>query len=178
MKRLRPLSIDFGAGRPPPSRWGVALLGAGLVAGAAAALDYLAAADELARLAQRELSLERRAGRASAPAGTTAAATQAAEAARQLKRPWDALLRDLERALGDAEAAGGGVALLSVEPDAAQRQLRITGEARQLADILAFVGRLEGAPSLQRPTLAGHRARQSDGVPVVEFSVVAGWTAG
>lgn len=177
MKRLSALHLDFAAQPTFLPRWSVALLSAGLLASTTVALNYQAAIDDLAALELQRARLERRS--ASAGAGTATAQHQftapAAEAARQLRQPWDTLLRDLEGAVGESDEA---LALLSIEPDSAQRQLRITGEARQLGDILAFVGRLEGAPSLQHPTLTGHQSRQSDGEPVVAFTILAGWKEG
>ena len=173
MKRLRPLQLDFAAD-PPRSSWGVVLLGAGLVACAGVGVDYMAASEQVAELAQRQATLERRLERQSALSadGTTPDPQLSAEAARQLQHPWDALLGDLEKAIGET---GGSVALLSVQPDVAQRQVRLTGEARQLAEILAFVGRLEGQPSLRHPALTSHQSRQSEDVPVIAFTIVAGW---
>lgn len=178
MKRLRPLHLDFAARPPLRPRWSMALLGVGLLACATVALNYQAANDELADLALQRASLERRVERlaASAGGGTAAAklqfSAQTVEAAEQLRKPWDALLGDLEAAVGES---GETVALLSVEPDVTQRQLRITGEARQLGDIAAFVRRLESASSLEQTTLTGHQSRQSEGVPVVAFTIVANW---
>lgn len=173
MTRLPPLALDFAATRPPPPRWGLALLAVGLAACGAVALDYLAAASDLAALNERLLSLERRSARqGTAPtqaAAGEAAARQAGEAARQLRRPWDSLLRDLEGAVTPE------VALLAVEPDATRQQLRISGEARKLGDALDFIRRLEKAPRLQRPTLSGHQTRQGEGGPVVAFTILAGW---
>lgn len=177
MSRLRPLRLDFSK-RPSrrPSLWGSVALGVGLLACTATGFDYLAAADDLAVLQHRRVSLERQGNRQ--PSGlqpqTEAAASeramgQIADAARQLRRPWDLLLRDLEGAVDDS------VALLSIEPDAARQQLRITGEARHLDDALAFARRLENARSLQRPTLTGHQSRQGDGEPVVVFTILSGW---
>lgn len=178
MKQLWPLHLDFAARPALKPHWSMALLGVGVLACATVALNYQAASDDLADLKLQQASLERRVERLSTSAGGGTAAArlqfsaQAGAAAQQLRTPWDALLGDLETALGES---GETVALLGVDPDVPQRQLRITGEARQLADILAFVGRLEATSSLQQPTLAGHQARQSEGVPVVAFTIVAHW---
>lgn len=181
MKRLRPLHLDFAARPPLRPRWSMALLGVGLLACATVALNYQAATDELADRELQRAGLERRVERLSAAGGGGTAAArlqfsaQAVEAAQQLKKPWDAMLSDLEAAVGEST---GSVALLSVEPDVTQRQMRITGEARQLADILAFVGRLGSAASLHQPTLTAHQSRPSEGVPVIAFTILAGWKEG
>lgn len=179
MTRLRPLHLDFAERSPPKPRWSMVLLGVGLLACATVALNYQAAAGDLAELESQRGSLERRVERLSAVGGGGTAAArfsaQAVEAAQQLRRPWNALLSDLEAAVGESS---GSVALLSVEPEVTQRQLRITGEARQLADILAFVGRLGSAASLHQPTLTAHQSRQSEGVPVIAFTISAGWKEG
>lgn len=176
MSRLRPLHLDFGRPSRLPSLWGSVMLGIGFLAGSAVVLDYLTVVDDLKSLQHRRESLERRSGRqpSGVPSVTESVAPalairQVADVARELQRPWDLLLQDMEGAVDDS------VALLSVEPDPARQQLRIIGEARQVGDALAFVRRLEGAASLQRPTLASNQSRQSGGTPVVVFTIQAGW---
>lgn len=172
MSRIRPLHLDFGTPSRLSRLWGSVILGIGLLACIWAAFDYQAATDDLTALQSHKESLEVRRGRQSSgllPTTPESEFAQIADAARQLRRPWDLLLQELENAADDS------VALLSLEPDPLRQQLRITGEARQLGDALAFVQRLDDAKSLQRPTLTGHQSRQTNGEPVVTFSIQAGW---
>jgi len=176
VSRLRALRLDFRTPSRLPTPWGAMVLGIGLLACTGVGFDYLAVVDDLAALQQRRESLARRSvrqptglPRATDSEATERAMSQVADAARQLRRPWDLLLHDMEGAVDDS------VALLSIEPDVARQQLRITGEARQVDDALAFARRLEGSASLQRPTLTGHHLRQSDGGPVVVFTILTGW---
>lgn len=171
MNRPRPLHLDF---RPPSTfaRLRNSLtLGIGILAITGAGFDYLAASDDLAAVQHRKENLERKNARQPnrSQEGSNGESPQMADAARQLQRPWDLLLQELE------DKVDNSVALLSVEPDPGRQQLRISGEARELTDVLAFVKRLEQATSLQQPTLTSHQTRQSNAGTIVVFTVQAAW---
>jgi hypothetical protein len=172
----RPLFIDFQLQQAPRSPWGYALVVAGLIAAAVAANQYLSAREALSSAELQLESLKRRhqAGRAAPRQPLETAAQQqllrtAERVARDLNTPWDALLLDLE-SMSDAP-----VALLSFEPDAQQRQLRLIGEAKTLADAFDYVARLEGSPVLSEPHLVSHEIKESEGVRVIGFTVLAKW---
>lgn len=173
---MRPLYLDFERGSPPVSAWGVALLAAGLIAAAAVLMQFIETRDELASADLQAQSLRRKvqsAADARVSPQELAAAQQvlrnAGRLSQQLNLPWDQLLLDLEA------ATDSSVALLSFEPDAQKRQLRLVGEAKTLADALAFVTRLEGSVLLSEPQLVSHETRQSDGVKVIGFTLYARW---
>jgi hypothetical protein len=65
--------------------------------------------------------------------------------------------------------------LLSIQPDAGTRALRITGEARRFEDVLAYLGRLEQRPALANVFLASHEVRQGGAHRPVAFALVAQW---
>jgi Tfp pilus assembly protein PilN len=90
----------------------------------------------------------------------------------QLTIPWDALFSEIEAA-GDRT-----IALLSIQPDAGTRALRITGEARRFEDVLAYVGRLEQRPGIANVFLASHELRQGGAQRPVAFALVAQWVDG
>ncbi|WP_153117431.1 PilN domain-containing protein [Rhodocyclus tenuis] len=87
----------------------------------------------------------------------------------QLKAPWHTLLGELE------SASGLPVALLGVDADARSRHLRLTGEAKSIDDMLAFVERLRESKHLQDVFLLGHEARTVGAVSVIAFTVAASW---
>jgi Tfp pilus assembly protein PilN len=175
---MRPrLHLDFA--RPYARRTGVAalLLAAGLVAALAAGLEYRHLAGEVERL-ERSIADSRRLARRDLPRLRAAASDpkQLAEEVRganlvlaQLTLPWDALF-------GEIEAAGGdGVALLSIQPDAAGGTVRLTGEARSYQEVLAYVGRLERREALSRVFLTSHELRAGGAQRPVAFAVLAHW---
>lgn len=91
--------------------------------------------------------------------------------AERLTLPWVDLFQALE--------AGGTskIALLALEPDAQKRILRITAEAKNKADMLAFVLKLTEDQRLINVHLMDHQLQaQTPGQPV-RFSVQASWAA-
>ena len=83
--------------------------------------------------------------------------------------PWDALFRSIE----SADARGLGV--MSLVPNARTHQLRLSGEARAVPELLAYVDRLAALPLLEQVHLEGYETIQRDGTDVVSFTVAASW---
>jgi hypothetical protein len=170
---MRP--IDFAATIRPSRRPGALWL-ALLVASAA----VLAWGARVSWSAQQEIQRVRaEAVAAPAPrkepqpaprAAPTAAQAQAINAAiAQLNLPW----RDLFDAVQHATPAG--IALLSLEPDASRRWIRITGEARTLDDVAGYQRRLGQVALFKRAVLLRHERQEPAGV--VRFAVEARWAA-
>jgi hypothetical protein len=88
----------------------------------------------------------------------------------QLSIPWDLLFSDVE------SAASSDVALLSVQPDAANRLVRINGEAKEFMAIIGFIRRLEDADNLGNIVLQGHEVKTQDPLRPVVFSITAAWS--
>ena len=175
-RRMRALHLDFQASRPPLSAWSFVVLALGLAAAAAVAAQFICVREELssAQLQAENLKRKTLGAKALQRQPVESAAQQqllrsAERLARELNTPWDMLLLDLE------SASDAPVALLSFEPDAQRRQLRLAGEAKSLADALAYVARLEGSVLLTEPRLLSHQQRQSEGMDVVGFTVLAQW---
>lgn len=87
----------------------------------------------------------------------------------QLALPWDALFRTLEA------TRGKDIALLSIQPDAAKRRVRIGGEAKNLETLLAYITRLEQGRVLDHVYLTSHEVRTQDAEQPVRFSLAAHW---
>jgi Tfp pilus assembly protein PilN len=89
--------------------------------------------------------------------------------AERLTLPWLDLFQAVE--------SGGSsrVALLSLEPDAQKKTVRMTAEAKDKADMLAYVRKLNASQRLVNVHLLDHQVqRQTPGQPV-RFSMQAGW---
>lgn len=174
---MRPLFLDFQRRSPPVSPWGWLVLVAGLAAALAVTWQFVDVRDAQSAAELQADSLRRKAfGTAAQPresAGEQAATQQLLQAAnrvaQQLNLPWDTLLHDLETATDTS------VVLLSFEPDATRRRLRLVGEAKTLADALAFVARLEESVLIGDAHLVSHESKQSDGQRVIGFIVDARW---
>jgi len=176
---VRPLVLDFEArgGELRAGRWVLAL---GVTLALACVARWWEVEDErsgwtlkvndLQRLTQRKFN---RIDERPADAKVLGLEIQRANAILgQMTVPWDDLFRDLESAAGDE------VALLSVQPDAASRQVRIGGEAKHAAAMFAYIARLEEHPSLARVFLFTHELKPAGGQLPVAFMLVADWVAG
>jgi Tfp pilus assembly protein PilN len=175
---MRPrLHLDFVRPRAPRTWLGAGLLAAGAFAAVATLVEYRAAAAEAARLEARIADTQRMVRRdlprlrqtSLDPKAVAEEVRNANAVLAQLTIPWDALFREIEAA-GDRT-----VALLSIQPDAGARALRITGEARRFEDVLAYIGRLEGRPALANVFLASHELRPGGAQRPVAFALVGQW---
>lgn len=177
MKRVR---LDFA---PPslrrtlfhaPGAW--ALAWAGLAVCAAALVQahgYREAREEvdaqLAALAAREAKPVAQPVAQRGPKVSEAQAAAVNAAIMQLNLPW--------RALHDAvrSATPPSVALLALEPDSRKRVLRISAEAKNSDDMLAYVEALGREEWFASVTLVRHEVLEQDPNRPLRFQVDAGW---
>jgi Tfp pilus assembly protein PilN len=89
----------------------------------------------------------------------------------KLNLPWRAL-HDAVRA-----ATPPNIALLALEPDAKKRVLRITAEAKNSDDMLAYVARLGQEKLFGAVTLVRHEILEQDPNRPLRFQLDAGWGA-
>jgi hypothetical protein len=167
------ISVDFVAQRRPLSVGGALLLLLGVGAATATYLEYRQVEERRAGLElklqevshrnQRDPAQERRVAAQSEEAGHLAA---------ELGTPWTNLLAELEAASRDS---ADQIALLSVEPDHAKHNLRITGESRDLPLVLAYVQRLQASTLLRYPMLESHEVKADDPQRPVRFAMTAEW---
>ena len=171
------LPIDFLQPAVPRGRlvgWGLLVIATALssmaalhhdaaVRGHAVAAGRASQAEKRLRTALPELS-----PRAIDPA--TATALRRADAIiGELSVPWEELFDALEAA--DPKQLG----LLVVSPVRRERSLRVTGEARTVTEVLAYVDRMAAQPSLHQVHLLNYQSVVRDGVPVVSFTLAAAW---
>ncbi|MEY8876491.1 MAG: hypothetical protein AB9M60_08285 [Leptothrix sp. (in: b-proteobacteria)] len=174
---LPSLQLDFVA--RPANRWRALawlLLALLLLAGWQVLAHEAALQAESDDLAGRIALLQQRASAARMPARARALAPQDLRAIErsnavidELAVPWADLLRSLER----AEVRGTG--LLALTPNAADRSLRLTGEARSMTELLAYVDRVAAQPLLRQVHLVGYATQDRDGVPALTFTLAANW---
>lgn len=177
MKAYARLDLDFGTGWRRPRRAGVALLvagaGAAIFAVSHAGFAYVDWQAEKARHDGLLSQVQLLHGADQKTAATTpfqkAGFRTAALIANQLRTPWPDLLKLLETVPMES------VALLSVEPIAAGRQLRLSAEAKDLDAMLNYLDFLQRQPMLRGVTLLSHQVqKQSPGAPV-RFQLQAQW---
>jgi Tfp pilus assembly protein PilN len=165
----RRLELDYRAA-PRRALWpGIIVLVVSLALGAHLLVRYRDARQELVRLeAESGLVLpERRPARAVPRERLDAEAKAAESVVRQLTVPWAALIGALEH------ASARDVALLQLQPDTDQRQLRLTAEARDREAMFAYVRRLEQSPALADVHLVSHQVQNEDPQRPVQFSLQA-----
>lgn len=93
------------------------------------------------------------------------------DAVMQLNLPW----RDLVEAV--RAATPGNVALLALEPDARRRTLRITAEARDSDDMLAYIAKMEEQGWFQSVALVRHEIAEQEPNRPLRFQISAQWGA-
>lgn len=86
---------------------------------------------------------------------------------RQLALPWAELIDSLER------SAMRDVSVLHVQPDAQQRLMRVTAEARGEAQMLEYLRRVSAARGFSEVHLLSHQVREDDPARPIQFSLQA-----
>jgi hypothetical protein len=169
---MRPLRIDFARSAAAPAWLGWGLLAVSLATAALLAAQYRTAQTELARLEDRAERLRERESRAAAADPQAARALReelqrARAVTQQLSLPWGRLFQAVEG------AAARQVALIALQPESGQGMVRITAEARDLAEALEFVRRLAATRQLRGVHLASHQIQTGDAQRPVRFVVLA-----
>lgn len=162
------LQLDFQASRKRRHLAGIVVLAAAVFCGGHLVSRYLAAQDKLGRLEAVEGLLA--AARPAQPAPRERAEERMKNAratARQLALPWPELIESLER------SAMKEIALLHIQPDAQQRLLRLTAEARSQELMMEYLRRLNDAGGFAEVHLLSHQVREEDPLRPIQFSLQA-----
>jgi len=149
------LRLDLAHPEPRPGRLGWTLLVLGLAAALWAGWRYQGEAQKLDGARARVAALEPARPRAQRPAGGRESAL-AVGARKALGADWPGLLARLEA------GRPRQIALLALEADGAQGELRLEANARDLAAMLAWLETLEGA-GLGPVRLVSHTAMEEEG---------------
>jgi hypothetical protein len=170
-KNIRPrrVELDYVARVRRPRWLGLGVLALSMAVAAQLFFMYRESHTELARLeaAAGMVAPERRPVRA-LPKERLDEETKSAEAVvRELTLPWGPLLRSLE------EAAMRDVAILQLQPEAQQRVLKLTAEARTQEAMFQYLRRLAAAKNLGDAHLVSHHVQRDDPQRPIQFSVQA-----
>jgi len=87
----------------------------------------------------------------------------------QLPLPWNDLFREI------AASQQKQIALLSIVPDANRRNIKISGEAKNLKVLLAYIRELQKSKSLNSVYLRKHRVNVRSAQKPVDFTIIANW---
>jgi Tfp pilus assembly protein PilN len=175
---MQPLDLDFSTQRRPAGlgRWFTLLAGVAALAGTLAwnALVWqprLAAAEKQLRAFQSSLTAQQPVLRKISDEQLAAEWRQAIAVAGALNQPWEKLFSMLEA------TTGGQVALLTLEPNAALRELVLTAEAKNFNAMLDFYRLLGQQADLTSVVLHSHQINQQDNDKPVRFRITATWGA-
>ncbi len=164
------LDFDFHARPRHPGKLGVMLALAGLVALGWAWNTLQASRATEAGLALQIDALERARPRAVAPSAASSADTHRDDAhkrlAAQLAYSWQPAFDALAAARNDK------IALVSLDALQAKSQLKLTAEARQLADAVDFIDALQQQPGVKRAALFQHEVQADADQQPVRFNIV------
>lgn len=161
------LRLDFAHPEPRPGWLGWILLALGLAAALWAGWRYQGEAQKRQEAQARLAAMEPARSKAQRPAGGRESAL-AAGARKVLAADWSGLLARLETSRSKQ------IALLALEADGAQGELRLEGNAKNLAAMLDYVQALEGA-GLGSVRLVSHTAMEEEGQEYVRFVAQARW---
>ena len=171
---MHTLGINFVQRTRISSSLGLFLFAIGLAAVGAVAVDYFDAREELERVQAKQVRLQRPDAASHRKEGAAPAAQDDAQAvervASQLRMPWGAMLHEIEL------RADPAVALLSVEVQGQKRSLRLIGEAKEMADVVAYVTHLRESPWIKAAYLSGHEEKQEGAIRLIRFSMDATWS--
>lgn len=163
------LDIDYIAAPRPRRAIGIAVLALALVIAGLLVERYREAKLELERIEMRQglLSADRRPARVATRERLSEEAKSVEAVLRQLALPWGAIIQSVEN------AATSDVAVLQMQPDAQQRQLRLGAEARNQAAMVEYVRRLAAAKGLAEVHVASHHVQMEHPQRPVQFTVQA-----
>ncbi len=156
----------------------MALLLAGGVLCADTWYDWQGKREQLADLQAQMSQLEKRSkqllrkGPASNEPETTLTVEQGKalrQAENSIQIDWEALYQHIDRATGD------DVVLLGITPNTATHTVQLSGEARNLPAIFAFIEALR-QPPLEQVALLSHKIKSDDPQQPVSFEIVANWS--
>lgn len=100
--------------------------------------------------------------------GTSELSAAQASMAR-LALPWNVLFAAMESATSDK------VKLISLEPDAEKRHMRIVAETEDVYEMLEYVRRLTAQPGLSNITLSNQQVAEDQQKSAVRFTVDGSW---
>ena len=160
------VELDYVA---PPRRpvWiGAVLLGVALVAAGDLALRRHAVQGDLAALVAVQGARDMLPAR-SAPKGNEEDMKQAESVVKQLTLPWSDIVRAVEA------ASMREVGVLNMQPDAQQRVLKLTAEAKSREAMLEYVRKIAQTKGLTNVYIVNHQVQTEDPLRPIKFAVQA-----
>jgi hypothetical protein len=166
--RRAPLELDFVVAPRRPRLAGILVMGVALAVAATVVHGYWDAQRRLQQLDAADSLLRAAPATRALPRERLDEQVKSAQAiVRQLALPWAELIGSLER------SAMREVSVLHVQPDAQQRLMRVTAEARGEAQMLEYLRRVGAAGGFSEVYLLSHQVREDDPLRPIQFSLQA-----
>jgi hypothetical protein len=164
--KLARIELDYVAAPRRPLWPGIAVLSVSLALAGHLALTQRAVHRELASLALAQGARDLVQPRGASKAGDEDL-RQAETVVRQLTLPWGDIVRAIEG------ASMREVGVLNMQPDAQQRMLKLTAEARSREAMLEYVRRIAQTKGLSNVYIVSHQVQTEDPSRPIQFSVQA-----
>lgn len=170
------LDIDFARNRPRISHAGLALLGVALVMLCASGVSLWQAYDDNDRVQEQVEQARHRLFAKSHPVVKPAtpaamhAEKQSLAVLRELTVPWQELLSILE------DYPAHDVALIGIDHNPVQSQIRITAEAKNFDAMIAYLRYLQSSKLLREAILNDHEIENNVPGTPVRFQITAVWS--
>jgi Tfp pilus assembly protein PilN len=165
---MRRLQLDYVAPQRAPRAPGIVVLVVALAAAATLVERYRGVRSELERIETAQRLLGPQQSARPVPRARLEEEAKSVDAVlRQLALPWGAIIETVEG------ATTGDVAILQLQPDAQQRQLRLGAEARSQQAMLEYLRRLAAARGLADVHVVSHQVQMEDANRPIHFTVQA-----
>ncbi|SFV14631.1 hypothetical protein [Pseudoduganella namucuonensis] len=180
---MRKMRIDFAPRgwrrtlyRVHPAALAGCALGLALCVGAALSAYGMLEQRRAHELRLRQLNRQQASQQAQAPAAAKVAIPESQAravnaAVLQLNLPW----RELQEAVGEGTPAN--IALLALEPDPRKQVLKISAEAKNADDMIAYIEQLKEQEFFSGAALVRHEIYEADANRPLRFQVEAQWVA-
>jgi hypothetical protein len=163
-----PLELDFVVAPRRPRAVGLAVLVIAFTVTGALVQKYMNAQQRLQQLEAAESLVRTSPAPRAVPRERLDEQLKGAQATvRQLALPWAELIDSLER------SATREVSVLNIQPDAQQRLMRVTAEARGEAQMLEYLRRVGHTGGFSEVHLVSHQVREDDPQRPIQFSLQA-----
>jgi hypothetical protein len=175
---MRPLFLDYRRDNPTQHRIGMAALALVTMSVLALGGYYRNLSVQAAQMESLVAKVEHKLHPARSGVMTSSADAQQAgaeikvanEVIMQLTLPWNELFNALE------EANSSNIALLGIEPNAAKRQVRVMGEAKNSAALFAYIRILQAGKSMSGVYLKHQQVQEQNPEKPIRFTLDASWT--
>ena len=176
------LHLNFAAGQRNLTTWnpvlGLSLLAMGILAIGLVTSDYRQQAEKKINAQDRQYALQQQTQHLHTgdpvPLELATQIDHANTIYALIQRPWEDTFTALESA---REKVPGNIALLSIKVNSTEKEITLTGEAKDFSALSAFTSALSDIPIFQNVTLSNDKLSSGPPPIVVSFDLRLNWLA-